>query len=153
MREALNPYTAVGDKTPVGPLPPCFNNKTEESSKRQSISGFLFHSTTAATMCTGVTWSRLVTCHKSSLPPVFKPGVMHSRWVFYRPKAAPRTSEAPLHLCDPELHQHLLPPQRHSSSLLSLHPTPKKAVMTPLSPSFSGPLPPHLQDAFSSRIH
>lgn len=45
MQEALNPYTAVRDKTPVGPLPPCFNNKTEESCKRQSISGFLFHST------------------------------------------------------------------------------------------------------------
>lgn len=45
MQEALNPYTAVGDKTPVGPLPPYFNNKTEESCKQQSISGFLFHST------------------------------------------------------------------------------------------------------------
>lgn len=45
MQEALNPYTAVGDKTPVGPLPLCFNNKTEESSKQQSISWFLFHST------------------------------------------------------------------------------------------------------------
>lgn len=45
MQEALNPYTAVRDKTPVGPLPPRFNNKTEESSTQQSISGFSFRST------------------------------------------------------------------------------------------------------------
>lgn len=45
MQEALNPYTAVRDKTPVGPLPPHFNNKTEESSTQQRVSGFLFHST------------------------------------------------------------------------------------------------------------
>lgn len=156
MQEALNPYTAVRDKTPVGQLPPHFNNKTEESSTQQRISGFLFHSTRCYSVhkC-HLTRSRHISRLHIRLQ-IFRPAlkVAWSWWVLCRErKAAPRTSEAPLHLCDPDLHQHLLPPQHRSSSLLSLRPSTKKAVMTPLSPSFSGPLHPHLQDAFSSRIH
>lgn len=52
MQEALNPYTAVGDKTPVGPLPPRFNNATEESSQAAKRFWVLVWWRTAATSVT-----------------------------------------------------------------------------------------------------
>lgn len=95
MQEALNPYTAVRDKTPVGPLPPRFNNKTEESSTQQSISGFLFRSTHCYSLhkCHLQRSRRISSLHISLQ--IFRSALKFGwrRWVFYREKKGPSSQD------------------------------------------------------------
>lgn len=138
MEEALNPYTAVGDKTPVGPLPPCFNNKTEESSIAFLGFNFTAHCCNSVHKCHLQPSSQMSRINSLNHRQIRRHASMLS---LLQTKRAPRTSEAPLHLCDPELHQHLLPPQLCSPSLLSLHPTKKKSRDDPSVPLFLWPAP------------
>lgn len=158
MQEALNPYTAVRDKTPVGPLPPHFNNKTEESSTQQCISGFLFHSTRCYSvhnchLTRSRRTSHIKALHRASDLQTSIKGRMKMVSVLQREKQLP----GPLkHLCTSvtlictSIYCPLNTARPPSFLFVQAQ---KKAMMTPLSLSFSGPLPPHLQDAFSSRIH